>query len=221
MHRLIALLACACLAWAATVRAADESISAAEQRLFLDPHLANLSESTTVTYSYAKSGSMEPAFEDVVRLQVAKGETGRHAHVDYLSDKRAFSLPDVEPASGNPVILAFLERDVREMQRLTGGQANYFRKRVRLALAEHAQLETAAIELDGHKVDAVVIRIQPFLDDPLRGRFPGFVGKTYTFTLSPRVPGMLYEMRSGTPDPKGGPGKMLMEERLIFTGTQP
>ena len=76
-------------------------------------------------------------------------------------DKYAFVLPDIESANGNPVILSFLERDVREMERRTGGKANYFRKRVRLALAENAQVETITVDLQGRPVEAVRISIRP------------------------------------------------------------
>ena len=45
---------------------------------------------------------------------------------------------------GNPVLLYFLERDIREMERLTGGKSGYFRKAIRLALARSASVEADA-----------------------------------------------------------------------------
>jgi hypothetical protein len=201
---------------------AQSAVSEAEKRLFLDGHLANLPDKAAVRYDYAKTGTLEPAFEDRVRLQVEKTAAGRHAHVDYLTGDNAFVLPDVESANGNPVILSFLERDVREMERRTGGRANYFRKRVRVALAEAAQVEPVTIDLMGQPVEAVRISIRPYANDPLQARFPAFVGKLYTFTMSTRVPGGVYEMRTEVRDRRAPPeAPPLVVEQLIYVGAEP
>lgn len=197
---------------------ADQPISEAERRLFLDPHLANLEAPATLRYRYAKTGTFEEGFEDQVRVILQPSGAGTHAHVEYLTGARALPLPDVDAAVGNPVILSFLERDVREMQRITGGQAGYFRKRVRLALANEAQVTPIRLELSGHDISAVLIVVQPYAQDPMRARFPRYVRKTYSFTLSPEVPGMLYEMRTLTPDPAGA--APLIEERLTYTAAE-
>jgi hypothetical protein len=207
---------------AATGVLAQSPISEAEQRLFLDGHLANLPDKAEVSYEYVKTGTLEPAFEDQVRLQVEKTAAGTHAHVDYLTGQYAFYLPDIESANGNPVVLSFLERDVREMERRTGGKANYFRKRVRIALAEHAQVEPVTLELQGRPVEAVRISIRPYENDPMQARFPTFVGKVYTFTISKEVPGMVYEMRTEVRDRRAAPeAPPLVVEELLYTGTEP
>lgn len=201
---------------------AQSELSEAEQRLFMDPHLANLPDHAAVSYAYAKTGSLEPAFEDQVRLQVDQTAAGRHTHVDYFTAERAFALPDIDSANGNPVILSFLERDVREMERRTGGKAAYFRKRVRVALAESAQVEPVTLNLQGRPVEAVRIVIRPYENDPMQARYPAFVGKVYTFTISEQVPGMLYEMRTEVRDrraPEAAPP--LVVERLVYTGATP
>jgi hypothetical protein len=201
---------------------AQSAISDAEQRLFMDVHLANLPDKAAVSYEYAKTGTLEPAFEDQVRLEVDKTAAGRHTHVDYLTGQYAFVLPDIESANGNPVILCFLERDVREMERRTGGKANYFRKRVRLALAENAEVEPVVLDLQGRPVEAVRISIRPFENDPNQARFPAFVGKVYTFTISKQVPGMVYEMRTEVRDKRApADAPPLVVERLVYAGTKP
>jgi hypothetical protein len=41
-----------------------------------------------------------------------------------------------------------------------------------------------------------VVRIQPYLHDPMHARFEKYLRKTYTFVLSDQVPGGLYELRT-------------------------
>ena len=78
--------------------------------------------------------------------------TGKHTHVDFASGTRSLDLPDIDDATANPVILFFLERDVRDMERRTGGKAAYFRKRVRLAFSESAEVQPVQFEFAGRKV---------------------------------------------------------------------
>jgi len=192
------LLALVAVAWATQYAGADQPISLAETELFLRNHLANVGDSATLSYSYAKVGSLEGSREDDVRVTVAPAASGsgRQVSVDYLSGAQRFELPALGAASGNPVILFFLERDVREMQRLTGGQASYFRKRVRMALADAAEVRSTTFQFEGRSVAGEQITIQPYHDDPLRTRFPRFANKVYTFTLSDQVPGGVYRMQT-------------------------
>jgi hypothetical protein len=192
--------------------------------LFLADHRANVSLSVVIRYSYERSGSLDPAAEGSVSLTVspAAGGNGRHVHVDFLNGARKFELPDIDNATSNPVILFFLERDVRDMERRTGGKASYFRKRVRLALAESAQVEAVQFEYEGHSVNGKRIRIQPFSADPLRSRFEQLADKTYVFTLSDAVPGRLYRMHTQARAPQSGAdGTVLLEESITLIGAQP
>ena len=94
------------------------------------------------------------------------------------------------------MILFFLERDVREMHRLTGGSINYYRKRIRMALAEGGRVETVTRDIGPRRIAATEIRIAPYRDDPARSRYEKFAEKTYIFTLSDDVPGKVVELRS-------------------------
>ncbi|NCU86038.1 MAG: hypothetical protein EBV57_08565, partial [Betaproteobacteria bacterium] len=47
-----------------------EEITAAEQMVFLDEHLANIKASATLTYAFTKQGSMEKGFSDSVEEAV-------------------------------------------------------------------------------------------------------------------------------------------------------
>lgn len=205
--------------------AADNTYSAAEQKLFLDNHLKNIKQSATLTYDYRKLGSLEEGFQDKVLLAVKTkaGSKDKSVDVTYLSGDRRLSLPATESAEGNPVILYFLEKDVRDMHRRTGGQESYFRKRIRMAFAEAADVRAVTLKLGGRNITGTEVRIQPYLDDPMKARFQKFEKKAYVFTLSDEVPGGVYQLRSRVDDPGAAAAGSeaqnapLMEEILTFS----
>ena len=202
---------------------AEQPVSVAEDRLFLANHLGNLPPDAALRYAYSKTGTLEAKRADSVKLTLSPGAAGagREVHVDYLTGDQRLELPVMNDANGNPVILFFLERDVREMQRLTGGQSAYFRKRVRMALAEAAEVRSVTFEFAGQEVAGQQITVHPYRDDPLRKRFEQLADKSYTFTLSDQVPGMLYRMRTLVPGSGTGDGPPLIEETLSLVGTEP
>jgi hypothetical protein len=187
---------------AAPLLAAD-TFSQAEQKVFLDDHMRSLKPAEVLQYSFRKTGSLEEAFEDKVLLSVKSSSDGKHkaVAVSYLSGDRKLNLPDDEDVQANPIIKYFLEQDVREMRRRTGGKENYFRKRIRMALAETADVRAVAVKINGKEIPANEVRIQPYLNDPMRARFPKFENKTYVFVLCDQVPGSVYELRTRVDDP--------------------
>jgi hypothetical protein len=100
------------------------------------------------------------------------------------------------------VLLGFLEHDIAEMKRLTGGSSSYFRKRIRMALAQGAQVSLQPITYQGKTIQAQAVRIQPYLNDPMHARFEKYLHKTYTFVLSDQVPGGLYQLHSSLGKPE-------------------
>lgn len=202
---------------AAPAAPAAEDFSAAEQALFITNQLAALKPPATLRYSYRKSGSLETGFDDSVSVALRRQPDGSccAATVKFLSGDRQVSLPEVEAAQGNPVILAFLERDIREMQRLTKGQANYFRKRIRMAVYQGAALRPVTLAYKGRSVAGREIEISPYLDDPLRARFEKLANKQYLFTLSDEVPGGVYAMRSRIAGETADAAPLLVEELRI------
>jgi len=213
-----ALLACC------TQVFADQPVSVAENYLFLANHLGNLPPDAVLRYAYSKTGTLEARRADSVKLTLSSGTagSGREVRVDYLTGDQRFELPVMHEANGNPVILFFLERDVREMQRLTGGQSAYFRKRVRMALAEAAEVRPVTVEFAGREVAGQEITVHPYQDDPLRKRFERLADKSYTFTLSDQVPGMLYRMQTLVRGPAAGDATPpLIEETISLVRTEP
>lgn len=218
LPRLAALL----LLPAALAASAAEDYSNAERALFMTNHLAALKPPLTLRYAFRKSGSLEEGFEDRVTVDLKPQADGVccAASAEFLQGPRRMSVPEVEAAQGNPVILYFLERDIREMNRLTKGQANYFRKRIRMAVYQGAKELNATVLYGGKPIAAHQFIVAPYADDPLKVRFEKLAGKTYEFTLSDAVPGGVYSIRTRVDGPNVGT-PVLAEELLIDGATAP
>jgi len=215
-------LVVATLSLASPAPAADPSqFSVAEMRLFVDDHLRGISGPATLEYIYTKRGSLEDPVDDTARVIVGPRSAGgtQSVKVEYLTDTRKLELSDIDAANANPVILFFLEREVREMHRLTGGSINYYRKRLRMALAEGGQVNSVTVDLEGRRIAATEIHIAPYRDDPARSRYERFAEKTYIFTLSDDVPGKVVELRSelsAPPVATGNAPALVIGESLRF-----
>jgi hypothetical protein len=196
---------------------AANDFSPAEQALFLDNHMAKLKPPLTLHYGYRKSGTMEAAFDDTVDVVLAAQANGSccAASARFLSGERQVRQPEVDSAEGNPAILYFLERDIREMQRLTGGKANYFRKRIRMAVFEGAKIRKLTLPYRGRPVAVQEISISPYLDDPNRSRYEKLANKEYVFMLSDAVPGGLYAIRTRISDKSADAPPLIVEEMLV------
>ena len=197
--------------------------SAAERALFMTDQLAKLRPPQTLRYQFHRTGSLEPPFDDTVAMALtAQAGTGRCCDVtgEFLSGERRVELPPVEGASGNPVTLYFLERDVREMQRLTTGKSAYFRKRIRMAIFQGAQQRDVTLRYRGKMVAGQEFTVAPYLDDPNRPRFERFANKRYVFTLSDAVPGGVYSIRALVADPAKGADAPLLAEELLIDGAR-
>ena len=196
---------------------AQDQISAAEKLLFQTDHFKNVASAATLRYEFRKSGSAESGFDDSVEIRVRTAEGAKRASVVFFTNTRNVDFPEVVRPEGNPVLLYFLERDIREMERLTRGKSGYFRKAIRLALARSARVAQTQVTHGGRTLPATEITIAPYLDDPLKDRIGTYAGKTYVFTLSPEIPGGIYSLHTIVPSPAGGAKEVpLIEERLRF-----
>jgi hypothetical protein len=211
-------LICTALLWVAlgmaSPQASAEEFSPTERALFMTPHLAKIKPPTTLRYRYRKSGSLEEGFEDEVLLTLRAQANGACCVVStqFLAGTRNLSLPEVEAAQGNPVILYFLERDIREMQRLTKGQANYFRKRIRMAASLQSVVKDVRLQVGGREVAGREITLTPYTDDPLRARFENLANKEYVFTLSDAVPGGVVALRTRVAGASAQAPPLMVEE---------
>src|SRR5262245_38222925 len=154
------------LALPCALAAGAEDYSRAERAIFMSNQLANVRPPATLQYRYVKGGSMEPGFEDRVTLKLTARADQKccTAHADFLSGERRLALPEVEASEGgNPVLLYFLERDIREMSRLTKGQQNYFRKRIRMAIYHAAEMQELTLPYRGKNVAARRFTVAPYV----------------------------------------------------------
>jgi hypothetical protein len=196
----------------------SQPISQAETLLFMTNHLKGTKLPTRLEYAFRKDGTLDGTFDDSVAIDLKKGKGGETvATTRFLSGERTVSYPPVENAEGNPVILWFLDRDIKEMERLTGGKAPYFRKRIRLALVDKAEVRPVKFPVGGKEVSGTEIKVSPYLDDPNKAKFGKVsTSKYYVFTLSDEIPGGVYQIRSVVPD-EAAAGKPLIDETLTFT----
>ena len=224
-RHLATAFAAAALALPLAVRAEEPArdFSAAERALFMTDQFGKLRPPLTLRYRFHSGGSLVTAFDDTVAIALKAQGGGRccDATGEFLSGERKVELPPVEGASGNPVTLFFLERDVREMERLTKGKSNYFRKRIRMAIFQGAQQRAVTLRYRGKPVAGQEFTISPYLDDPNRSRFEQLATKRYVFTLSDGVPGGVYAIRALVVDgAKGAQATPLLAEELLIDGAE-
>lgn len=217
-----AILGIALIASVQTLQA--QEISKAEKLLFMENHFKNVSPPETLEYNYVQTGTEGKGFKDEVVLDVKKKNSDGSVVLSssFLTDERKVPVPEAEQFEGNPAIQGFLERDIKEMKRLTGGSTSYFRKRIRLALAESAKVEPVTVSYKGNDIAGQKITIEPYLEDPMKERFRQYAGKKYTFVLSEKVPGNVFQIKStipapGATDDKKDSGSKLIEETMTLS----
>ena len=194
-----------------------QDYSAAERALFMGNAMKRLKAPATLNYSFRKSGTLEEGFEDKVSLRYVQPAKGACCSVtgQFLSGSRKVELPEVEEAEANPVLLYFLEHDVREMKRITKGSPSYYRKRIRLAAYESAKLSEVSLSYRGQAIKGQQIELLPYENDPARARFEKFARKSYVFLLADGVPGGVFGVRTVMHAETEGAPPMVVEELYI------
>lgn len=210
---------CALLLCPPTLHAETDKrdFSAAERLLFMTPQLRGLQPPQQLRYAFDKAGSFEAPFVATVTVSLSAKDGGLccDAKGTFLSGARQLAVPDVPDAEGNPVVLYFLEHDVREMKRLTRGSENHFRKRIRMAIYNAAEVREVSLPYLGRTIQGKEIAISPFLDDPNRPKYEKFATKDYRFTLSEAVPGGVYGIRTTIPGASTAAPALIVETLLI------
>jgi hypothetical protein len=199
--------------------ASGASWSAAERLVFDDSQLRAVKPPAALHYAFARRGSLDDTLSDQVSIDLRAGPGGACcvAAGRFLSGARALALPPIEDARSNPVILYFLEYDVREMQRRTGGQLAHFRRRIRVALAESAKVSETIVRHGEREWPAREVRFSPYVDDPNRDRFEQLADKEYVFVFAPQLPGGVYQLRTLVANAKGDRASPLIEESVTLT----
>lgn len=221
INKLFAAATALLLLCAVPVSRADDKHSDAEILLFETDHLKKITKPAKLNYNFVKSGSLEEGFTDGVEISIEKilPNGAKSVSTHYLTDKNHINFPPVPETvgGGNPVVMYFLERDILEMKRLTGGSTNYFRRSIRIALADNAQVRPVKFVFRGKEVNGKEVKITPYVNDELKQRFGKHVGKYYVFMLSDEIPGEVYQVHCVTPDPEADGKPPLIEETLTFS----
>lgn len=215
----LALAAFACQP--VSLLAEAQPISEAENALFLTDHLATVPDTRVLRYTFRRSGTLDAGLDDTIEVEVVESAGKRAFETRCMTGSKKLELPAVEDAKGNPALLCFLERDIREMERITGGKKWFFQKRIRLALAEGPELKPIKVMVDGKEIPAKEIRITPYAKDSLRYKFEKYADKYYVFRLSDRVPGGILEVDAVIPDSAKPDGAKLVEEVMAFSALEP
>jgi hypothetical protein len=214
-----AALAAAALLAAAPAWAAET----VADRVFAAGLLAGVTEPTVLRYRHEVSGQgMDAPYAGLVEVDVREvaADGGKSVFVEMFEgrpDQREYG--PIASREQNPLVLVFLQRDVNEMAKATGGAAPYFQKRVRAAFNQPVEAEAVEVTLGDRTLPGRRLVLQPFRDDPQIGRFPQFRDKSYEFVVADGIPGGVYRLSSRVPDPKDG--HLILEESVTLEGTRP
>jgi len=217
-----AVVAAASLITSASALAADEApLSPAQLALFESEHLAGVRQPARLEYAFRHAGpdGGEP-FEDRVDVDVRpRGDGAKDVWTDFLSGERHAPFPPMLGFRGNPVVMFYLEHDVGEMHRRTGGTATFFRNRIRQAFVDRAEIRDIEVSLDGKTMPAREITLRPFAGAAHLAPFPGLADKLYRFVLADGIPGSVYLLGAEVPGAPGEPARL--SETLTFAKQLP
>ena len=196
------------------------ALSAAQVALFETPHLQNVDHPEALQYRFERDGA--GAFTDRIaeRIEQIHDDGTKYVGFDFLSGEHHVFFPAVDHFRGNPLLMLFLENDVREMRDQTGVAASYYRNRIREAFVDRAQVSNVEFTLDGKAVAARRITLQPFADEERLDRVPEIKGKTYSFVLADAVPGAIAELSAEQPA-NPDTGAAALSERITFGRAEP
>ncbi|MDA9719045.1 hypothetical protein N9U60_01455 [Betaproteobacteria bacterium] len=169
-------------------------ITEPEKLLFLQNHLGNLPTSKVLTYRFLGEGETVKIKSKKIELSFKKSKNGILVTGFTEVGKTKKPIKKIANAISNPIILEFLEADIVEMQKLTKGQPNYFRKRIRAALAEGPEIFREKQIFKDEPIEVLAFSIEPYAKDPLRfesgrSKYRRYSKKKYTFYLSEKIPG--------------------------------
>ncbi len=222
MKKIVIALFSGCMLVAIAAVSAAPGFSEVNNVLFDSAHLDNIEQPGVLTYEYSKESVIDDSREDTIKVAVSNiRNTGRRdLAFEFFTGKYKRPYEAMENQRGNGVFVLFLEYDIHEMNRLTGGEWRYFQRKIRWAFAEGAEKKEVDINYNGKTVKGTQYIVQPYANDPKNERYKLYAGKYYIFTLSEEIPGEIYQIRTVVPDgenwSEGEP--TLVDESITFAG---
>ena len=223
-HRLIAILAGALLSLQTATKAAEAEppadLNEAQRLVFMNDHLVDVASGNVITYDFRRRGKSVEAFSDTVKVNVTavRDDGRRDLEFDFLTGQNHIDFHPAKAYRGNPVIIHFLERDILEMSKRTGGDIGYFRNRIRKSFA-NPEIGSAKVDVQGRQLDAVEVAVTPFSGDPNVDKFPLYARKRYDFLFAEAIPGGLYQIHTVVPDDSGADA--MIDETMTFRDLSP
>ena len=174
-----------------------KEMSSANIALFIDEHLKTITEPSRIYYKFSKESTREDNFVGNVVLNIVKVDDDNTKHITfrYLKGRNKVRFPPQIGAKGNPVFMLFFERDARDMQRLTGGNALFFRSRIRHTIAA-TEIKDVELEFRDDKIVGKQISFQPFLETKLKNRVSRYKTKKFVITMSEDIPGFIFKIET-------------------------
>ncbi len=204
--------------------AADE-LSEINNALFDNTHMQNITVPGKLHYLYKKTAVKEQYKEDSVTVNVTnisdKGRTDQA--YEFFTGENRLPYQNRTKLQGNGIFMLFLERDVHQLQRQSGGSWRHFQRRIRWAMAAGAEKKEILINYHGKELKATQYIIQPYANDEKSVRYGVYANKYYIFTLSDDIPGTIYEVIAIVPKDKiWQKGEAIVsDERITFTDFTP
>lgn len=220
MKKLVMTLVTGWMLAVITTVSAAPGFSEVNNVLFDKSHMKNIEQPGTITYNYKKESFVEDSRDDQVQVMVSNiRNTGRRdIAFEFFTGEYKRPYEPMENQRGNGVFALYLEYDIHEMQRLTGGEWRYFQRKLRWSFAEGGDKKEVDIDYNGKTVKGVQYTVQPYVNDPKNARYKLYANKYYIFTMSEAIPGEIYQVRTVVPDGKtwseGEPA--LVDESITF-----
>ena len=194
-----------------------KEMSTANIALFINEHLKTIKEPSRIYYKFTKESTREDNFVGNVVLNIVKVDEDNSKHITfrYLKGRNKVRFPPQIGAKGNPVFMLFFERDARDMQRLTGGNALFFRSRIRHTIAA-TDIKEVEFEFQNNMIKGKEISFQPFLETKLKNRVSRYKTKKFLVTMSDDIPGYIFKIETFIKDLEN-PDDMV-QEKLEFQG---
>lgn len=189
--------------------------------IFEAKHMHNTNAGEELVYDFSRTVSDEAqlgqAFKDKITLKVAEVKEGKRSlDLQIYTGERARDLQKMTDMDINPMFIVTMQQAVSSFRAVSGGDVSYLKNRFTKNLDEKSVVEPCKIDFKGQTVDAYRINFSPYKDDPSVGRMRGYDATTFTFIISPSVPGELVEAVSNIKSSTDG--NPSFEERTTIAG---
>jgi len=143
--------------------------------LFRDGALNDIDRSAELHYRQTVTNRLQPEADtrDTGKVAIMFVDGGM-ARIEFRQDEKGRGLGRFPASVGNPMIMYFYEKVLRDMAQSAGGSPFYIRNRVKESLVRPSEVEPGEAVINGETVATKTIRLRPFEGDPNTARMRGF-----------------------------------------------